>query len=199
MQIKVSGKQLRVGAALTKHVKDRLEKSIGKYFDRAIDAKVVFSKESHLSCCDIIVNEGTGNGVVIKGQGKSSDIYAAFDESADRIEKQLRRYKRRLKDHHKEKASSKLFYEGMKYIIENKEGKTETKKNPLIIAEKTSSVDTLSVSDAVMHMDLANLPALTFINKKTNTVSVVYHRKDGNISWVDTKIKVDGKKLKAVS
>ena len=190
MQIKVSGKQIDVGSALTTHVEERLLKGVGKYFDKAIKASVVFSKESHLNCANIVVNEGTGTGTIIKSSGKSTDIYAAFDDAADRIEKQLRRYKRRIKDHQKEKFSPEML-EGTKYVLENKQAddEKETADNPLIIAEKPSTVEKISVSDAVMRMDLGNLPALTFINEKTGTVSVVYHRHDGNISWVDTKIK----------
>ena len=187
MQIKVSGKQIDIGASLTEYVKDAIEKSVSKYFDRAINANVVFSKEKHLSCADIVVNDGTGVGPVIKGNGKATEIYVAFDEALSRIEKQLRRYKRKIKDHHKEKING-VSTGGMKYIIDGRL-EEEAQDNPLIIAEKSSSIDTLSVSDAVMHMDLADLPALTFINEKTKTVSVVYHRKDGNISWVDSKVK----------
>jgi ribosomal subunit interface protein len=189
MKVQVSGKQLDVGAALTEHVEDRLLKSVSKYFDRAIAANVVFSKESHLNRADIVVNEGTGAGPVIKGRGKANDIYAAFDDAADRIEKQLRRYKRRIKDHHKDKVDSDTLSDGVKYILDGGDcDSEEAADNPLIIAEKPQLVEKISVSDAVMRMDLADLPALTFINEKTSTVSVIYRRKDGNISWVDTKI-----------
>lgn len=189
MQIQVSGKQIDVGSALTEHVEERLMKGVSKYFDKAINANVVFSKESHLNCADIVVNEGTGTGTVIKGQGKSADVYSAFEEAADRIEKQLRRYKRRIKDHHKEKPTPKMQENAVKYIIDSTNDDAVGNDNPLIIAEKSQPVEVLSVSDAVMRMDLGNLPALTFINEKTNTVNVVYQRNDGNVSWVDTKVK----------
>lgn len=191
MKIRVSGKKFDVGQSLSEHVETALEAAVSKYFDNAIDADVVFWRESHLISVDIVVNEGTGHNIVIKGQGQADEAYAAFDMACMRIEKQLRRYKRRLKNHHKLSLGElSLVSSGMKYVLSgnDQEEVLEEEENPLIIAEKQSSIETLTVSDAVMHMNLANLPALMFINKKTGNVSVVYHRKDGNISWVDSAV-----------
>lgn len=191
MQISVSGKNIKVGDALRQHVNEALEKGISKYFDRAIHADVVVTKETHLFCTDIIVNQGTGTKVIIKGRGESGDVYASFDQAASRIEKQLRRYKRRLKNHSKrptaENVHEILEFEARKYVLaDSGEEEAAEEDNPLIIAEKPTAIETLTVSDAVMKMDLANLPALMFINKKNGGVNVVYRRHDGNISWVDT-------------
>jgi ribosomal subunit interface protein len=191
MKISISGKHLRVGPNLQQHVKDSLEEGISKYFENAISADVHFSKEHLLFVVDIMVNEGTGTQVVIKAQAKEDEIYAAFDKSCERIEKQLRRYKRKLKNHHGKLGISEAFnLTGTKYVIsdqgqEDIEGEDD---NPLIIAEKQTQIDRLSVSDAVMRMNLANLPALMFINSKTNHVNIVYKRLDGNISWVDSNV-----------
>lgn len=190
MQISVSGKKLDVGESLKQHVESRLGQGIGKYFERAIDANVVFSKESHLFRTDVMVNEGTGTGIIIKGNGSAEDIYAAFDMAADRIEKQLRRYKRKIKNHHKKKFADlddkdfKLL-EARKYVIAENDEEEKEEEAPLIIAEKPVKIATMTVSEAVMKMNLENLPALVFINKANGIMNVVYHRKDGNISWID--------------
>lgn len=192
MQISVSGKKLDVGSALKQYVEENLDKVVGKYFDRAIFGEVVFSKERNLFCTDILVNEGTGTGIVIKGQAKENDIYASFDAALERIEKQLRRYKRRIKNHHKKRLSEAdaiAQLHATKYVISEKDEDEAVEDNPLIIAEKSTRIERLSVSEAVMRMNLANLPALMFINKQNGCVNVVYHRKDGNISWVNTTIK----------
>jgi ribosomal subunit interface protein len=196
MQISVSGKQINIGSALQDHVKDRLSKGVTKYFDRALTGNVVFSRQAHLFCANIMVNEGTGMGVLLKSDAESDDIYSAFDAALLRIEKQLRRYKSKIKSHHKPKIADLAFsstspVKGTKYVIspfahhDTDEMVEETLDNPLIIAEKTTAIETLAVSEAVMKMDLAHLPALLFINSKTGRINVVYHRADGNISWVD--------------
>lgn len=188
MQIRVSGKKMEVGASLTIHVEQNLKDIISKYFDRAIEAEVVIHKEAHLFCTDVIVNEGTGNHVFIKAQGKADDAYVSFDMAAERVEKQLRRYKRRLKNHHKTPHAERVSGSAKKYVIANNEVEEDNgSDNPLIIAEKQTLIERLSVSDAVMRMNLASLPALMFVNEKTGHLSIVYHRRDGNISWVEVE------------
>lgn len=193
MQISISGKQIDIGSSLQEHVKDRLEKGVKKYFDRAVNSNVVFSKEAHLFRADILVNEGTGKGFIIKGNSSSDDIYTAFDSALLRIEKQLRKYKNKIKDHHKTKISElpvdeKAIAKGTKYVLSAANANEEEHDNPVIIAEKDVTIEKLSVGEAVMKMDLSQLPALMFINNKTGRVNIVYHREDGNISWVDPKL-----------
>ncbi len=194
MQVSVSGKQINVGAALKEYVEEHLDKTVGKYFEKAINAETVFSKERNLFCTDILVNEGTGTGIVIKSQAKENDIYVSFDTALGRIEKQLRRYKRRIKNHHKKRlveVEEDVIRQlrATKYVIAESEVEESEEETPLIIAEKPTRIESLSVSEAVMRMNLANLPALMFINKQNGCVNVVYHRKDGNVSWVNTSIK----------
>ena len=196
MQIQVSGKKLDIGDALTTHVKERLNKGVSKYFEHAITADVVFSKEAHLMRADIHVNEGTGAGIMIKSRAEHTDIYAAFDGAAERIEKQLRRYKRKIRSRTSKKVSELSEKElkllsGKKMVMtplsqEDEQGEEDA---PLIIAEKPQSIERLSASEAVMRMDLADLPTLVFVNKQTGNLDVVYHRKDGNISWVSSGVK----------
>jgi len=193
MQITVSGKHLEIGTALQEYVLAELESVVTKYFEHAISADVVFSKERHLFKSDIIVNEGTGTNILIKGSANDDDVYSAFDLCSAKIEKQLRRYKRRIKDHHKTRLDKDNIemLTATKYILSSEvdaaeEDSEELNDAPLIIAEKPTEIETLTVSDAVMRMDLGQLPALMFINKKSGSINVVYRREDGNISWIDS-------------
>ena len=199
MQVLVSGKKIDIGGSLQEHVKDRLEKGVKKYFNRALHADVTFSKQSHLFSAVILVNEGTGTGVTIKADAQSDDPYSAFDGALLRIEKQLRRYKRRITNHHKPKIAGAKGEEygvlkGVKYVINpvasgydaDSENAGDEGDQPVIVAENATSIESLSVAEAVMKMDLAHLPALLFINQANGRINVVYHRADGNISWVDS-------------
>ncbi len=195
MQISVSGKGVDIGEALQEHIKERLADNIPKYLDRMNSVDVVISRESHLFRVVINGNTGTSTGVIIKGRGEAADVYAAFDMAADRIEKQLRRYKRRLTNHHKaqhhEFEASIPSVEATKYVISAESAADEKQVEsdaPLVIAEKATDIETLSVSEAVMKMDLADLPALMFFNSANGRLNVVYKRADGNISWVDPKV-----------
>lgn len=200
MEISIAGKQIDIGSSLQEYVHQRLSKTVGKYFDKAISSEVVFSKQSHkhenLYQADILVNEGSKIGI-IKGNANSDDIRDSFNNALDKIENRLRRYKSKIKNHHKVKLSDELAYDnesanikGIKYILspynEEQDSSQNELDNPVIIAEKANSIQTLTVSEAVMKMDLADLPALLFRNKNNNRINVVYHRNDGNISWIDS-------------
>lgn len=185
MQIKVSGKQVEVGEALRHYVEERLSVNIPKYLDRVSLCDVVISREAHQFRADIMMNAGTHSGLTIKGRADAGDAHSAFDSAAEKIEKQLRRYKRRLTDHHKDKLGDPA--QATKYVLASNSDQEEApaEEAPLIIAEKATSVETLTVSEAVMRMDLADLPALMFFNKANGRLNTVYRRADGNISWVD--------------
>jgi ribosome-associated translation inhibitor RaiA len=148
---------------------------------------VVVAKEAHHQFrVDIHGNTGTHAGLTIKSQGHAGEIYAAFDDAATKAEKQLRRYKRRIKGHHHgdEKATRALV--ARKYVLKPEvDTELEEKGAPAVVAEKATNIETLSVSDAVMKMDLASLPALMFFNAGNGRLNVIYRRLDGNISWVD--------------
>jgi ribosomal subunit interface protein len=199
MQIHVSGKHLDIGDALRSYVETDLEHSITKYFEHAISAEVVFTKVRHLFKVDILVNDGTGNNELVKGNAEDDDVYSAFDLAAARIAKQLRRYKGRIKNHHKSRLDKNFeMMGGTKYVIASGYAVSDMYQkedaSPVIIAEKPAVIESLTVSDAVMRMDLGQLPALMFINQATGAVNVVYRRDDGNISWIDAG---DGKSAAA--
>lgn len=203
MQIKVIGANMQVGQALTSFVEEHLTKEVKKYFEKAISADVHFSKENgHLFKALIFINEGVKGGVVVRSEATAGEVYACFNEALLKVTKQLRRYKRRLKNYRRQGGIKNVepVYEDIearKYVfpplsynvfdeMEENENHDEEQK-PAIINEKAANIESLSVNEAVMKMDLADLPALVFVNKDNGRINVVYHRKDGNISWIDTK------------
>jgi len=188
MKITISGKQIAIGESLHNHIEQRLEDGINKYLDRVTSINVVIAKEAHRFKTDIHGNTGTSSGIVIKSSAAADDVYACFDAAAEKIEKQLRRYKRRLTNHHKhthaEGTSLPTALTATKYVLKP-DGEEAREDAPVVIAEKSTAVETLTVSEAVMKMDLADLPALMFFNSANGRINVVYRRVDGNISWVD--------------
>ncbi|MEM7179076.1 MAG: ribosome-associated translation inhibitor RaiA [Pseudomonadota bacterium] len=187
MQIKISGKHIDVGDALGTHVEDRLLEAVGKYFDRPVDSGVVFSRDGHAFRCDASVHLSTG--LTAKAQGTNPEIYAAFDQAAERIEKQIRRHHRRLKAHHNDKSERIEAFAAASYVIAPDEaddqGVAVANGEPVIIAEMETDIKTFSVSDAVMQMELAHAPFLMFKNISNGRLNIVFQREDGNIGWVD--------------
>jgi ribosomal subunit interface protein len=184
MHIKINGKHIDVGDALRVHVEGKLGSLVEKYFDNAVDATVTFSREAHLFKCDAMVNLPTG----LHAQASSSaeEIYAAHDSCVERIEKQLRRYKRRIKDHHASRSEPIEAQLASAYVIHGGEHEEEPESlDPLIVAEMTMDIQTISVGEAVMQMELAHKPFLMFRNDRHGGVNVVFRREDGNIGWVD--------------
>ncbi len=188
MQYQISGKQIEIGQALQTHVKDELGDVVAKYAERPTDANVIFSKNAHEYVCEAVVHLSTG--LTAQAKAHATEIYAAFDACAEKMEKQLRRYKRRLKDHHKERANPVEVFGGASYILAAEDGQDEADDatlTPMIIAEMETRIPSLSVGEAVMQMELAHAPVLVFRNEKTEGVNVVYRRDDGNIGWIDPK------------
>lgn len=186
MDISVKGKNIDVGDALREHVNGRLGSAVAKYFARAIDATTVFTREGRTLRADITVHPGP-RGLIVQGRAEADEAYAAFDGALERISKQLRRYKRRLSDHHKGHQDQDDFLSAMQYVIkpEHEDEEVDVDAQPVIIAEMPAHIATLSVSEAVMQMDLGDLPLVMFRNSTTGRFNVVYHRTDGNIGWID--------------
>ncbi len=193
MRITVSGKNIDVGSALQEYVKTNLDGAVSKYFPDAVSADVVVTKERHLFVTNIIVNEGADHHFIIKSTGEAEEVHSSVEKAVEKVEKQLRRYKKRIRNHHRErmgKTVESAQYEANKYVLEREAEKEEDagEDNPIIIAEKKTRIETLTVSEAVMRMDLAELPTYVFINKLNGNVNVVYRRADGNISWIDSGV-----------
>jgi len=187
MQISVSGKGVEVGESLRNHMEKQIDEHVKKYIDRVTNIHAVVSREAHLFRVDITGNLGTHAGMVVRSRGETSDVYASFDEALERLSKQLRRYKRKITNHHKgDVVSTSKLVRGTKYVLPPEAGEQDDDKQPgVIIAEKPTDIETLTVSEAVMKMDLQDLPALMFFNSAHGRINIVYRRADGNISWVD--------------
>lgn len=174
-----------VGDALRGHATDQLGDAVTKYFARAIEATVTFSPEAHRKVrADIMVHPGRG--LVVQGGAQADDAYAAFDGALNRIAKQLRRYKRRLKDHHKSRDDQGVL-QAQQYVLaaDDREDEVAEDASPAVIAEMQTEIATLTVGEAVMRLDLADVPVLMFINRAHGGLNVLYRRPDGNIGWID--------------
>ena len=188
MDIRVSGHQVDTGTALRQHVDDRLQGIAEKYFARAISAQVTFGKgpHDHGFTCDIVAH--VMQGLVLKGSHSApSEAHLAFDGAADKIEKQLRRYMRRLKDRNngQQQAMMDAAYDAGYTVFQIEADEEDVPDAPPIIAETRVDVPDASVSDAVMMLDLRNTNALLFKNTGTGTYNMVYRRTDGTIGWVE--------------
>lgn len=185
MEINVKGKNLDVGEALMQRVSENLESAVAKYFSHAIDANVTFSREGSGFRADIALHPGI-RGLVLKSTFDADDAHAAYDGAAMRISKQLRRYKRKLSAHHKRHGADETL-PALKYVIQPEPDEEEIPEDasPAIIAETETEIENLSVSEAVMRMDLADLPVVVFRNSGNARISVVYRRQDGNVGWIE--------------
>lgn len=212
MHLAVKGKQIDVGDSLRTHVADSLNGMIGKYFGNPIEATVVFSREAHLFRADISVH--VGRGIVLHSVSNADEPYPAFDTAAEKLAKRLRRHKRRLRDHHHEQARAEEPMPASQYVLrgdgehpeaedqgaddqgagdqnaargETAHGMNGEAEPPVIVAEMATTIETLTVGEAVMRMDLGDLPALMFRNRAHGGLNMIYRRGDGHVGWVDPK------------
>lgn len=187
MQLRVTGKNIDVGDALRKQVTDRLGAALEKYFDGGWSGQVTVEREGvgFRTECRIHLDSG----IDLQSRGKAQDAHLSFDQAAERIEKRLRRYKRRLKDHHLEHTAEEPSA-ATSYVIappaEENDGKEAVvDDNPIVIAETQTKVRRMTVGMAVMALDLAEEPVFVFRNIASDRLNVVYRRGDGNIGWID--------------
>jgi len=189
MRIQVSGKQMDIGDALRVHVEGRLNEAVGKYFDRPVEAVVTFTRDRHQFVADSSVHLPTG--MTVQATARADEIYASFEGAVDRMEKQLRRYKRRLRDHHRDRQDPIEGSDEQSYILasgrEDVDAEEPESLQPVIVAEMETRVAFLSVGEAVMQMELAGAGLLVFRNEAHGGVNVVYRRDDGNIGWIDPR------------
>jgi ribosomal subunit interface protein len=186
MRYQITGKQIDIGDALQTHVKTELGEVIDKYAERPTDANIVFSKSGHEHVCETVVHLSTG--MTAQAKGHETEIYAAFNSCCEKMEKQLRRYKRRLKDHHRDNPNPIEQIGASAYILESNDSHDESEPDslqPMIIAEMETKIPSLSVGEAVMQMEISGAPLLVFKNATKSGVNVVYRRDDGNIGWID--------------
>ena len=184
MDVRVAGHQVDTGESLREHAQRRVAEITEKYFSRSVGANVTFGRGPNNDfTCDIVAP--VVQGVVLKASYSGREPEIAFNGAADRIEKQLRRYTRRLKDH-KVDEDAQAYVENAAYtIFSGAGGDEESAEFPAIVAETRVDIPETSVSDAVMLMDLRNTPALMFKNSATGEFNMIYRREDGNIGWVE--------------
>jgi len=187
MDIRVSGHQVETGEALQSHASERLTTIVEKYFSRALSSHVTFGKApAGAFRCDIIMH--VMQNLVLKGTGLAQDAHVACDQAAEKIDKQLRRYKRRLSDRSEQSAYALATEEAAYTIFEEapeREEEDHETDAPVVIAETRVDVPEATVSDAVMMLDLRNTTALLFKNAGTGRHNMVYRRGDGSIGWVE--------------
>jgi ribosomal subunit interface protein len=190
MQITVSGKQVELSDALRTRVGLALDSISAKYFDHALEANVTFSRARSFFTCDI--NMHAGRGLTLRGEGEAADANAAFDDAAEHIAKRLRRYRRRVNDHQHDQSIREQPQAATQYVLRPNDeepahanGETHTAAYATVVAETAAVILTLTVSDAVMRMDLENQPVLMFRNSASGALNVVYRRSDGHVGWID--------------
>ena len=201
MQLSITGKQTEIGEALRRHIEGSLGSILDKYFKTAIEAHVIVSKEAYLSRAEISIH--IGRGIVVNARASASEAYLAFDAAAERLAKQLRRYKRRLRDHHaKGREPAGASERAMDYVLapigeEEGEGAQAEGEEvgtggangaPAVIAEMSTELPSLTVGEAAMRMDLAEASVLLFRNRSHGELNLVYRRADGNIGWIDPEL-----------
>lgn len=190
MEINVTGRKMNVGEALTTHVEGRLEDVADKYFSRTIDASATFAKEGHTYRTDVSFH--ANQGVNLQSRGEADDPYAAFEMAAEKVEKQLRRYKRRIKNHHKSpRRDVDVELAHMDAVAPEVEDSNNAnggaqEDDAVIIAENRTEIPHVSVGDAATLMGMADARVFMFRNTKNDTLEVVYRRQDGNIGWISS-------------
>ena len=188
MQITMTGQQIDVGDALRTHIEDAIADTTEKYFADAIEATVVLSRESFRIRATISMH--VGRGIHVRAHEEADDAYAAFDVALAHFAKRLRRNKRRLRDHHRDRETIAASANAPEYILapqtEDDADTQPNDDNPVIIAENHTVIENLTVSEAVMHLDLADAPAFVFRNSKHGGLGVVCRRDNRNIGWIDT-------------
>jgi ribosomal subunit interface protein len=188
MRYQISGKQIDIGEALQTHVKAELGEVVEKYAQRPTDVVIVFSRMAHEFVCETVIHLSTGLNAQAKGH--ASEIYAAFESCREKMDKQLRRYKRRLRSHHRDRTAPVEFAEGSAYILaptEEPEDDDAATLQPIVIAEMETRIPAITVGEAVMQLELGTNNFLVFRNEGHGGVNVVYRRDDGNIGWIDPR------------
>lgn len=184
MHIHITGRHLETGAALKAHVEQALTNAVSKYFERGGEVNVTFNKQGHQfeAACALHLDSG----LHLHASGSDSDIYASFDQSVGKIEKQLRRYKRRLKNHHDhKKTNSAILQAPEKILAPEPEEDAPAEFTPVIVAESKRAVSEMSVSEAVMQLELGADNFVLFKGAGRDALNIVHKRSDGNIGWVE--------------
>ncbi|MFA9230128.1 MAG: hypothetical protein RIR95_803 [Pseudomonadota bacterium] len=188
MRYQISGKHIDIGEALQTHVRSEFSEVVEKYAQRPTECVVVFSKVAHEHVCEADIHLSTGLNAHAKGH--ATEIYAAFESCREKMDKQLRRYKRRIRSHHRDRTAPVEFGAGSAYILaptEEPEDDESATLQPIIIAEMETKIPSITVGEAVMQLELGGQHFLVFRNEGHSGVNVVFRREDGNIGWIDPR------------
>jgi len=186
MSLRISGKHMEIGDAFRGKIEGRVGEAVAKYFDGGFAGHVTVEKSGSRFSADCMVHLDTG--MVLQAAGQAQDPQVAFDAAAERIEKRLRRYKRKLKSHPTAVAVADgidLDYRVMSAVADEDEEVPEDFA-PAIVAESTLALRTMSVASAVIELDTKDSPVFVFRNAGNEHVNIVYRRSDGHIGWIDT-------------
>lgn len=188
MKLTITGKQIDIGAALRTHVEQRMANAVTKYFDRTVDGAVTFVRDGFEYRADCSLH--LASGLHLHAQARSSDIYASFDSAAERMEKRLRRYKSRLRDHHNGSRGAYPVSSAREQVFaaDQDDGNEPASPAPVVVSENTLELRTLTVGEAVMQLDLTDKTAVVFRNSAHGEINIVYRRPDGNIGWIDPSL-----------
>ena len=186
MALRVSGKHMEIGDAFRTRIEDRINEAIDKYFSGRASGHITVEKSKSRFTTDCMLH--LDSGTVLQATGEAQDPQASFDSAAERIEKRLRRYKRRLKSHHANGAATRTeeyAYRVLEAVPDDDEEDLPEDFAPLVIAETKMALSTMPVSSAVLQLDLQDTPVYVFRNAGSGDVNLVYRRPDGNIGWID--------------
>lgn len=189
MQISINGKQMDLGDALRGHITDKIEDLNEKYFNHATDATITLSPEGS-AFTKTHISIRVGKDISVMADAQSADPYASFDSAAEKAAKQLRRYKKRLRDHH-ERLEETNVIPAQNYVLEQEPEAADDNHNepdkhePVVVADMIMNIQTMSVSEAVMRLNLSGENALMFKNAQHDGLNMIYRRSDGNVGWVD--------------
>lgn len=186
MSVRVSGKHMEIGETFRQRIEERIQEAVTKYFDGGYSGHATVTKSASRFSADCAVH--LDSGVSLHAAGEAADPQIAFDVAAERIEKRLRRYKRKLKDHHTTAPSSGQIEVAYTVMDAMPEDNSEVPEDyaPTIVAESTKSLRTMSVATAVMALDMTDEPILLFRSPGKEELNIVYRRTDGNIGWIDS-------------
>jgi len=186
MALRISGKNLDVGDAYRTHVEERLGDALRKYFDGGFTGHVILEREGSWFRTDCTLHLDTG--IALQATGRAQEAHQSLDIAADRIEKRLRRYHRRLKDHRPPNRAETAPAQSYVIAALDEEQDVAADYAPTIIAEETTHLETMTVAMAVLAMDLSDLPLVIFRNAGHGGINVVYRRGDGHIGWIDPSL-----------
>ena len=188
MHIQIAGRNIDLGEALQTRIESGLEAAVTKYFDRATEGNVSMTKDGHLY--EVECQVALPSGISLQSSGEADDPYAAFESALDKLEKRVRRYKRRLRDHHRQDRTPLPMEAASSFVVapsdeDDSDVDYDTVEAPVVVAEQQTEIKTMTASMAVMQLELTEVPALMFRNAVHGGLNMVYRRSDGHIGWVD--------------